>query len=260
MEIIEKQVEKTKEVPCGYWDNYGYGYGRNINGKANAGLTLGIVGTVLGGAALLGRRNNGFNLFGNSTGTSGSDANIAIASCGGFGSGYTSPTAFQAWEKSCEDTLALQKGLYDWALTQQSQRFADRQTLNAELFSVWKSQVDADFGLYKSTRDGFDALNARHTADTFSLYKSQRDADDSIRQELSDLKAQVAINAAIRPYQDKLIQCEIDKAFTAGINYTDRKTCNMIKGQVVLPNTPTVTGFGSYCCCPNTVTTTATNA
>lgn len=200
MEIIEKQVEKTKEVPYGYWENCGYGgYGRNVNGKANAGLTLGIIGTVLGGAALLGRR-NGFSLFGNSgTGTSGSDANIAIASCGGVGSGYgyAAPTAFQAWEKSCEDTLALQKGLYDWALTQQS----------------------------------------------------QRDADDSIRQELSDLKAQVAINAAIRPYQDKLIQCEIDKAFTAGINYTDRKTCKMIEGQVVLPNTPTVTGFGSYCSC-----------
>lgn len=262
MEIIEKQVEKTKEVPYGYWENCGYGgygYGRNVNGKANAGLTLGIIGTVLGGAALLGRR-NGFSLFGNSgTGTSGSDANIAIASCGGVGSGYgyAAPTAFQAWEKSCEDTLALQKGLYDWALAQQSQRFADRQTLNAELFSVWKSQVDADFGLYKSTRDGFDVLSAKQNADAFNLYKSQRDADDSIRQELSDLKAQVAINAAIRPYQDKLIQCEIDKAFTAGINYTDRKTCKMIEGQVVLPNTPTVTGFGSYCCCSNAATAAA---
>ena len=265
MEIIEKQVEKTKEVPYGYWENCGYGgygYGRNVNGKANAGLTLGIIGTVLGGAALLGRR-NGFSLFGNSgTGTSGSDANIAIASCGGVGSGYgyAAPTAFQAWEKSCEDTLALQKGLYDWALTQQSQRFADRQTLNAELFSVWKSQVDADFGLYKSTRDGFDVLSAKQNADAFNLYKSQRDADDSIRQELSDLKAQVAINAAIRSYQDKLIQCEIDKAFTAGINYTDRKTCKMIEGQVVLPNTPTVTGFGSYCCCSNAATAAPANA
>lgn len=39
MEIVEKQVEKTKEVPCGYWDNYGYGYNRhNVVGKANAGL------------------------------------------------------------------------------------------------------------------------------------------------------------------------------------------------------------------------------
>lgn len=35
MEIIEKQVEKVKEVPA---DNYGYNYGRrDINGKANAG-------------------------------------------------------------------------------------------------------------------------------------------------------------------------------------------------------------------------------
>lgn len=25
MEIIEKQVEKTKEVPYGYWENCGYG-------------------------------------------------------------------------------------------------------------------------------------------------------------------------------------------------------------------------------------------
>lgn len=31
------------------------------------------------------------------------------------GSGSGAPTAFQAWEKSCEDTLALQGGLYQWA-------------------------------------------------------------------------------------------------------------------------------------------------
>ena len=167
-----------------------------------------------------------------------------------------SPSAFQAWEKGCEDTLALQKGLYDWALVQQSQRFADRQTIDSELFGLYKSQVDADFGLYKSTRDGFDMLSAKHNADAFSLYKSQRDSDDAIMKELSDLKAQVAINAAIRPYQDKLIQCEIDKAFTAGINYTDRKTCNVIYGQVVLPNEPTVTGYvgANQCGCPRVIT------
>jgi hypothetical protein len=98
-------------------------------------------------------------------------------------------------------------------------------------------------------------LSAKHNADAFNLYKSQRDADDSIRKELSDLKAQVAINAAVRPYQDKLIQCEIDKAFTAGINYTDRKTCNVLYGQVVLPSTPTVTGYvgANRCGCPTVV-------
>ena len=47
MEIIEKQVEKVKEVPT---DGY---YGRrDVNGKANAGLTLGIIGTALGAWAL----------------------------------------------------------------------------------------------------------------------------------------------------------------------------------------------------------------
>lgn len=218
-----------------------------------------IIGTVLGGAALLGRR-NGFNLFGNSgTGTSGNDANIAIASCGGVGSGYgyAAPSAFQAWEKGCEDTLALQKGLYDWALVQQSQRFADRQTINQEMFGLYKSQIDADFGLYKSTRDGFDTITAKHNQDAFDLYKGQRDNFDVLNAKINALETQVAVNAAVRPYQDKLIQCEIEKAYTAGINYTDRKTCKMITGQVVLPNTPTVTGFGSYCCFPSAQSTAA---
>lgn len=259
MEIIEKQVEKVKEVPT---DGY-YGYGRrDVNGKANAGLTLGIIGTALGAWALFGNRRSSGLLGLAGSGMGGSNININGLETGlGAANGVTSPSAFQAWEKSCEDTLALQKGLYDWALIQQSQRFADRQALNSELFNVWKGQIDADFGLYKSTRDSFDVMTAKQNQDTFNLYKSQRDADDNIRKELSDLKAQVAINAAVRPYQDKLIQCEIDKAFTAGINYTDRKTCKAIYGEVCLPNTPTVTGYvgANQCGCPRVVSgTTAT--
>lgn len=268
MEIIEKQVEKVKEVPCGYYGAYdcGHGYyGRDryaSKGVAGTGLGLGIAGTALGLLAL-GRAGNGLNLFGNGSYNSGMPQNVNInTGSRDFGerwcNGVNAPTAFQTWEKSCEDTLALQKGLYDWALAQQSQRFSDRQTIDSELFSLYKSQVDADFGLYKSTRDGFDVLSAKHNQDTFNLYKSQRDANDCIRKELSDLKAQVAINAAIRPYQDKLIQCEIDKAFTAGVNYTDRKTCKAIYGQVTLPNTPTVTGYvgANACGCPQVVTAT----
>lgn len=263
MEIIEKQVEKVKEVPANGYYGYGYG-GRDINGKANAGLTLGIIGTALGAWALFGNRRNGSILGGTGLGSgSGMDANIAIASCGlsaSSANGVNAPTAFQAWEKECEDTLALQAALYTQALNYQNNRFADRQTLNSELFSLWKSQIDADFGLYKSTRDSFDVMAAKQNQDAFNLYKSQRDADDDIRKELSDLKAQVAINAAVRPYQDKLIQCEIDKAFTAGINYTDRKTCKAIYGQVTLPNTPTVTGYvgANVCGCPQVVTAAAT--
>lgn len=260
MEIIEKQVEKVKEVPT---DGY-YGDGRrDVNGKANAGLTLGIIGTALGAWALFGNRRSSGLLGLAGSGMGDSNININGLETGlGTANGITSPSAFQAWEKSCEDTLALQKGLYDWALVQQSQRFADRQTLNSELFSVWKNQIDADFGLYKSTRDSFDVMAAKQNQDAFNLYKSQRDADDGIRKELSDLKAQVAINAAVRPYQDKLIQCEIDKAFTAGINYTDRKTCKAIYGEVCLPNTPVVTGYvgANQCGCTRVVSGTTTTA
>lgn len=127
MEIIEKQVEKVKEVPA---DNYGYNYGRrDINGKANAGLTLGIIGTALGAWALFGGRRSASLLGGTGTG-SGADANIAIATCGGSANGVNAPTAFQAWEKECEDTLALQAGIYNLAMTYQNNRFADRQQLN----------------------------------------------------------------------------------------------------------------------------------
>lgn len=45
-------IEKVKVVPEGYNGagmNYDGGNRRDVNGKANAGLTLGIIGTALGG-------------------------------------------------------------------------------------------------------------------------------------------------------------------------------------------------------------------
>lgn len=176
MEIIEK--EKIVEHQDGY---YGPNK-RDINGKANAGLTLGIIGTALGAWALFGNRRAGL-LGGAAGGIGGGSTNINVNGIEGMSNGLNAPTAFQAWEKGCEDTLALQGGLYNWALTQQNQRFQDRQTIDSEMFGLYKSQVDADFGLYKSTRDGFDVLNARQQQDAFNLYKSQRDADDSIMKE-----------------------------------------------------------------------------
>lgn len=109
------------------------------------------------------------------------------------------------------------------------------------------------FGVYIDGRNRTDALIEKNNTDHFNLYKYTRDADDDIRKELSDLKAELAVTKAIRPYQDKLIQCEMEKMFTAGINYTDRKTCNVIYGVVTLPNEPTVTGLvgrNVYGCLP----------
>lgn len=144
MEIIEK--EKIVEHQDGY---YGPNK-RDINGKANAGLTLGIIGTALGAWALFGNRRAGL-LGGAAGGIGGGSTNINVNGIEGMSNGLNAPTAFQAWEKGCEDTLALQSGLYNWALTQQNQRFQDRQTIDSEMFGLYKSQVDADFGLYKRT-------------------------------------------------------------------------------------------------------------
>ena len=269
MDIIEK--ETVKEVPVSYWEkHYGcgapYGCGNSWNswgvrpfipasrGVATGGLVTGIVGTVLGAAALAKNGGiGGLNLFGGSASTP-ENVNINTLGTSGASWGYV-PSVFDVLAKENQDVFNAQKALYDYALLDQNQRFMDRQGLNAELFGVYKSQIDADFGLYKSQRDATDFTNNRITNEIFSLYKETRDKDDEIKKELCDLKAMVAINSAVRPYQDKLIQCEIDKAFTAGINYTDKKTCNVLYGQVVLPSTPTVTGYAgaNRCGCPTVV-------
>lgn len=93
-------------------------------------------------------------------------------------------------------------------MTQQNQRFEDRERLNSELF-----------GVYIDGRNRTDALIEKNNTDHFNLYKYTRDADDDIRKELSDLKAELAVTKAIRSYQDKLIQCEMEKMFTAGVPF-----------------------------------------
>ena len=49
MEIIEKQIEKVKEVPCGYWDNCGYNYPYNRTwGTNQIPASRGVAGAGLG--------------------------------------------------------------------------------------------------------------------------------------------------------------------------------------------------------------------
>ena len=219
MDIIEKQVEKIKEVPYGYWDNcghtncapYSWNNSYNYNGRGFVPASRGLAGTALGlsiGAlAWTALKNRGFNLFGNNT-----PENVNINTLGGGSTGFSncSPTAFQAWEKSCEDAYREQRALYDYALLDANTRFNDRQTLNSELFGVYKSQIDADFGLYKSTRDAFDASTAKQNADTFALYKSQRDADDALAARISALETKQAVNEAVDPWRAKVLDMKIN--------------------------------------------------
>lgn len=207
-------------------------------GVAGTGLGLGIAGTALG---LLNLGGNGRGLFGWG-GNNGMPENVNINTTGGAGTyGSGAPTAFQAWEKSCDDAIELTNTIWGLKVGTMQQMYDHRNTDVAEKFSLYKSQVDADFGLYKVSRDLYDTMNDKLNAASFGLYKEQRDNFDRVMARVSELETKVAVGAAVRPYQDKLIQCEIDKAYTAGINYTDRKTCRAIYGVVGLPSTPTVT-------------------
>lgn len=249
--MIKEQGSFVRE--CG--ENYG---GYNERGNYNrTDRTLGVLGTVFGSAALLSlwnRNGGGLNslLGGGNTFNAGGGvpANVNINGVGG-GSGCSAPSPFEVYSKTCGDVLALTKGFYDQRITSLNEATAAREVDIAEKFQLYKSQVDADFGLYVNNRDNIDRVSNRINDELFSLYKYTRDKDDETRKELCDLKAQIAVNAAVRPYQDKLLQNEIATAFANAINYVDRLDCRNVKGTNCLPLTPTITGVTSYCCCNN---------
>ena len=201
----------------------------NTRGKANAGLTLGIIGTVLGGAALARQGGIGGILSGASSAPSGVTYNVSSpATC--------TPTLFA---KECDDILNVTKGMYDLYIAGMSNAAKAREIDVAE-----------KFGLYVNNRDNIDAVSNRINSELFSLYKYTRDKDDETNAKINEIASAVAVNSAVRPYQDKLIQCKIDEVYTALVNYVDKKTCRLIPGRLVLPSTPTVTGYSADCPCP----------
>jgi hypothetical protein len=215
---------KEKEI---VHDDYNNG-GHNLRGRANAGLTLGIIGTVLGGAALARQGGIGGILNGGASPSGGAVTyNVSTpATC--------TPSLYA---KECEDILNVTKGMYDLFIVGQQSAAKAREVDVAE-----------KFGLYVNNRDNIDRVNGRINDELFSLYKYTRDKDDETNAKIYDLAQQVAINTAVRPYQDALLQTQITNAFKDAINYVDRKTCKMVTGVTVIPTTPTISGYGSYCC------------
>ena len=72
-----------------------------------------------------------------------------------------------------------------------------------EKFQLWKSQIDADFGLYVNNRDNIDKVNNRINAELFSLYKYTRDKDDETRQGALRLEGTSGGKHSYPTYQDK---------------------------------------------------------
>lgn len=132
-------------------------------GVAGAGLGLGIAGTALwllsGGL--------GGGLFGNRFGAAGAAALGAESTV----------------EK--EDKCELVNGMWQLAFNGQTARFNDRNQINAEMFGIYKSQVDADFGLYKSTRDSF---NFKYDPILENPFRSEIDYNKEIDERVRQLQ------------------------------------------------------------------------
>lgn len=204
-------------------------------GVAGTALGLGIAGTALW---LLGGGVNGLGLFNRGIGAAG--AGLAAGE-------MVNHSDIQYVErKQCADYVNLVNGLWQKTYDQQTQRFNDAAANDA-----------AHFGLYKSMRDGFDAINGNANEANFRLYKYSRDSKDEVMAEIGALKTEVAVLKATRPYQDALIQCDINNVAKDAAYNLAMRTCRMIQGEVVLPSTPTVTGFPSYSCCGCRATTPA---
>ena len=210
----------------------------------NAGLTLGIIGTALGaGAWLFGGNRSVFGSLGGNM-----PENVNINAYGyGANANANQPTALQVMEKECADEVKLLTYMFGMKLDTANKFYAMRETDIAEKFSMYKGANDAinaenrramqaEFGLYKSQVDA-----------DFGLYKNQRDQYDALQAKYSDLDKKVAIMEALTPYKEKLMMA-----------YVKENTCNCLRGQLMLPNTPVLQGYGSYsgCNCGTTTTTT----
>lgn len=125
--------------------------------------------------------------------------------------------------KETQDYIELTKQYYEGQIATQSK-------IDKNFFDLYKMNVDTSFGLYKSNRDTKDELISK----------------------IDKLERQVDVMTAVRPYQDALINAKIDNVALVGDFNLARRTCKMIQGELVLPSTPTVTGYASYnpCACP----------
>lgn len=185
--------------------------------KVNGALTTGIIGTSLAGLLTLGAM--------------GKNGGLAGILGGGCPDNSVPHGELYNERKEQEDYVAITKQFYEGQI-------ATNEKIDKNFFDLYKMNVDTSFGLYKN-----------HVDDSFRLYKGQRDQADAIMAKIADVEKKVDVMSAVRPYQDALINAKIDNVAMVGDFNLARRTCRMIQGEVVLPSTPTVTGYASYSPC-----------
>ena len=211
-----------------------YEEGKKHDEYASKGLAGTALGIGIGGLALALLNGNGRGVFG-SLGGSNMPENVNINAYGA-GASSNQPTALQVMEKECADEVKLLTDMFGLKLDTANKFYAMRETDIAEKFSM-----------YKGANDAINAENRRAMQAEFGLYKNQRDQYDALQAKYCDLDKKVAVMEALTPYKEKLMMA-----------YVNEKTCNCLRGQLVLPSTPVISGYGSYgcnCTAPSTPST-----
>lgn len=247
----------------------------------NAGLTLGIIGTALGTLGMLG---NGKGLLNGVLGN-GYNNNCNNSCCNSFGSGYATwgnypgviavngfgigngfgwngLNGWNGWNGwngygYGYDGITA-RGSFDstnhWSVpahTSAQDAFIEREVCKNYLNTTeqyYKGQIEN----IKDLHDAFYRLDKQDTNNAFALYKNQRDIKDDLSGAIAAVNTKVDMMAAVRPYQDALLNAKIDNvAQNADFNLF-RRTCRMLQGELVLPDT-SVSGFPSFSCCRGTI-------
>ena len=140
--------------------------------KANAGLTLGIIGTALAGL--------GGSLFGGNGLFGGGSASTVNAIEGG-------PTVFDVYSKQCEDNVALTTGIYQGRITDLQEKFQLYKDLDDKINSVTCSNAQLQATLPLAMQ--LAAVNAERYADNkLNTFATEQTAFNFIMQREIDKK------------------------------------------------------------------------
>lgn len=144
MEAEVKQVIKEKEyVHDENHDKYA------SKGLAGTALGFGIGGAVLGAAALWGRR-------GGIGGGMPENVNINTVSDAISGRTGVAPTAFQAWEKGCDEALALTNTIWGLKVNTQQQRVSTPTPIWDEIDRIVSSLNDQERAVLNNNKEYYD--------------------------------------------------------------------------------------------------------
>lgn len=116
----------------------------------------------------------------------------------------------------------------------------------ADYIELTKQYYEGQMATSKQIDSQFFNLYKMNVDNSFALYKGQRDNKDELLAKINEVDKKVDMMVAVRPYQDALINSKIDNVALVGDFNLARRTCRMITGELVLPSTPTVTGYASY--------------